>query len=813
MDKEKSKRSQNDQVHFILDLAVNCKLLTPEKEKQVLPEVIVYFKKKPEASLARYLVARNILSKDNVRFLYAVKKHLDTLMADRKFGRLGVANNFVTEEKVKQALDLQVEIFKTRKKSIRIGDILVQNNHISVADKTALLLTQDRIKDELLADALNAIAKNEMDQIEINKRFGAVAVKKKLVTTDQLNRALKIQKTESDNGQEKRTLADIFKTEYDLTDDDILSILKVQRTLETRRMNLEENLKAYHLEKTASQTLDPFFEYHVTEDRMKAVVWKTKKTEDQPSAKAFINWLALSGIVYGLCDMARINAFLSLNEVGVQLEVALGKKSVPFQKESAEFLFDMPMNDDSGVANTKTDGLVDEGDVLAKITPHREAVPGTDVFGRSIHSPDGPVSLLRAGHGVAKRGSRFVAKIKGYPQVFKNRTVFITPVLDEYETQQIEGNITRSSHADYPACNLNIKGSILKGVQLVCHHLVIDGDILGNVTATGNIEVRGNIGDRAVEKLRETPACMVEAKGQVRVSQTITNAIIIAGKGLLAANSDLVCSRVSASGDIVMNNIYSSRQAPSILKVTRENVIEVEKMSRKIKALSAGLANLTHKTELDDLSKALMEQIQVQNGYLEKQNVTLYLSRMLNDPQIQTMKTASIQERHAAYQTAGRQDDENRIVIPEQTKAYRFMTMIMDRIQPLKADEQSQYVKELNESISTLYKTSVKATDRMTKAYDARSKVIEDHVADTKPHIEKLESKISAFQNKKDMLLHQIDQSQAKERPVIKVRNQVDAKTIILGETARMVIEKAIHGVVFKENPDDRTMGVEGLFE
>lgn len=788
----------------MLDLAVNCKLLTADEERQVLPGMLDFFKKNQKESIGRYLVTHKILSKDNIQFLYSVKSHLDLLMADRKFGRLGVANNFVAPEKVQKALDMQVEIFKTRKKSIKIGDILVQNNDISVADKTALLLTQDRIKDELLADALNAIAKSEMEQLEMNKRFGAIAVKKQLISTDQLNQALKRQKQEVEKGSEKRILAEIFKELFDLSDKDIMSVLKVQKKLETKRMNLEKNLKAYNLEKTSNRELDTYFEYHVTDDKLKAIVTKTQKTDSTISTSDFLNWFSLSGIKYGLCNKDQIETFLNHEGDHTQLEIASGKAPVPFQKEKIEFHFDVQaMGNDEADAGADLP-TVKKDDVLATITPHEDAVPGTDVFGRPIHLPEEPVTFLGAGQGVAKQQTQFIALMPGHPQVFKDRTLFITPSLEGVQTQDIDGDITDEDHTDYPACNLNVKGNIVPGIHVACHDLTIQGDIMGNVTATGNIDISGNIGQGNLDSIDEKQHCKVEAAGHIRISHKIINANIIAKQGLNAPNSDLVASKVFACGDVVLNNIFSSRQAPSILKVTRENLIAIEKISKKIESLNAGLAKLTHKVELENLSKELMEQIQVQNGYLEKQNVTIFLNRMLNSPEVQTQGPKSIEEKYNIFKSLADEDNQDPIVIPEHTKAHRFMTIVMDKINPLNENDQKLYVKELYENISGMYKTAVKVTERINKKYEARSKMIDKQVEQSKSNIQKIEDKIDEFQHKKDLIMHGTDQSKMNIKPVIKVKNQAGKQTIILGETAKMVIDKSIYRVSLTETFDEK---------
>jgi len=822
MSKKKVNNKKSMECHALLDMAVNCKLMTAEQEKAALPQILDFFKKNPKESIPKYLVKHQILSIDNIQFIYSVKKHIHLLMVDKKFGKLGVANDFVAPEKVKKALELQVEIFKKRHKSVKIGDILVQNNDISIADKTALLLTQDRIKDELLADALNAMAKSEMERIAISKRFGAIAVKRQLIDTTQLNQALKAQKKEAKESEKKRPLGEVFKELFDMPEKDILSILKIQKKLETKRMNLERKLLEYNTEKESNQTLGAFYEYHVTDDKLQAFVYSIQTPEQKIPLPDFLNWFKLSGINYGICDKAKLQAFLARNETGGQLQIACGQMPKPFQNESVEYHFDtqfyeteetktsdgstdkkIPFKKESSKISQVPAPLVSKDDIIATLTPHQEAVPGTDVFGRPIHLPEEPVTFLAAGQGVMKQKNQFIALVPGHPKLFKKRTLFVTPAMDSLPTHEIEGDVVDDANEEYLASNLNIKGNIVPGIHLACHHLTIEGDIMGNVTVTGNIEINGGIGEEDPGSENKGQPCKVEAKGSIRVNQKIINANIIAKQGLNASNSDLVASSVTACGDIVLNNVFSSKQAPSVLRVTRENAIEINTLIRKMKALKKGLNKLNHKIELDELTKELMEQIQVQNGYLEKQNVMLYMNRALNEPvNSKGKKTLSIEQRIKEYEGKTQDVEGKQISIPEKTKAHRFMMIIVEKISALNEKDQKNYVSELYENISGMYKAAVKVTDRINKKFEARSKIIEAAVENSAKGIAKIQGKIISLNSQKDLLQLEIRKIDDTSKPVIRIKNQAGKQTMIFGERAKMIVDEPVYRVCLKEKKD-----------
>ena len=815
MTKETFKKKSSMGGQALLELAVDCKLITVPQEKEILPQLLEFSKKNPEKSPSVFLLKNQIFSEENIEFLYSIKKHLELLMADKKFGKLGVANHFVAPDKINKALDLQVEIFRKRKKSIKIGDILVQNHDMSVADKTALLLTQDRIKDELLADALNAIAKSKIEQIAINKRFGAIAVKKELIDTKQLNQALKAQQKEEKEGKKKRYLGDFLKELFSVSDNDILDILKIQKKLETKRMNLEKNLTQYNCEKNSNQALDAFYEYHVTEDKLKAFVGKTQKTAQKTPLDDFLNWFSLSGIKYGLCDTVKVQAFLARDEVEAQLEIAKGKAPRAFENELIDYHFDIHFFDDKEDRKAEDAPLVKKNDVLATITPHKEAEPGKDVFGRPIFLPEEPVIFVGAGQGVVKRKNEFIALSPGHPKLFKNRTLFVTPAMDLLSDQVIDGDITTDATDEYLSCNLNVKGNIIPGIHVACHNLIIEGDIMGNVIASGNIDIKGGIGMESSKDEKNSHLSRVEAKGSIQVSQKIINSNIVAKQGLKAPNSDLVSSRVLSCNDIVVNNIFSSRDAPSILRLTRENAIEIEKIEKAIRALKKGLDKLLHKPELDQLSKELMAQVQVQNGYLEKQNVMLYLNRISNDPKFNEINT--MDQKIKASEDTAKTADANQISIAVNTKAHRFMELILGKVKLLDEKNQQRYIQEFYNNIAALYKTAVKGTERIHKKYDARSRTIDVAIKKAGPKIDKITRKIDMLNSQKDLLL--LDQERSKERsdPVLKVKNQMGIHTIVWGEKAKMVVDETIYRVSVKEDRKTQAsqgvMRVQGFFE
>ncbi len=812
----KAKKKAEKESVELLELAVSCKLLTRDQEQKVLSQVLELSKQGTTTSLARFLYEQKFLEKDQIEFLFAVKKHLDTLMLDKKFGKLGVANEFVSRENVKKALDIQVEIFKQRQKSVKIGDILFNNNEISDADRTAILLTQDRIRDECLAEALNAIATSQMERTAINKRFGAIAVKKNLITTDQLNQALKLQKKQIKKDGKHQYLGQIFEKIFDLSEKQTLKILKIQKKLEARRMNLQKKVFAFNVEKESVKTLDQFLELSVADDKLSAFVVQKKGNSPEIAVDDVLNWLSNAGIKYGICNKKEIQDYFKLNDPDGPLKIARGKAPVQSKKEQVSLAFEIEQETGEDIADALDDFLVKKDDVIASVTPFEEGVPGKDVLGHPINIEQDESVILNSGEGVSRRDNDFIAMVDGRPRLYKNRTLFVLPAQLPVETKQVDGDVTPETADDYQDCNVTVSGSIAQGATLACHDLVVKGNVLGNVSAAGDIEIDGDIGD--VENSDDPqPSVQITTKGRLAVNGKSICAKIVTDNGLLAPKSSVVNSRIFSSGDVIAKNILSSEENPTVVRIAKKNLVELQKLKALISQEQQKLDELSHQPGLDALHAKLMKQVQVQNGYLEKQNVLSYLVRILDDPvlEIEEALAAKIE----AFETRNRQVDEKdrQDTIPENTKAFVFMKKILAKTEQMPPADQEKYVRELMDSIDGIYKSAVKGTERINKKYDAMSLQVENHIEKHRDKIAEKEKEIKDLLSQRDYLLVESNKAGGDDQLLIKIKNELGQHTIIKGEAAKLIVDEAIFGVFVRERgaggQKEAEMLVDGYFE
>jgi len=138
----------------------------------------------------------NLTSNEMILQLDVFDAYLQILVLDQQFAKLAIVNKMVSKKKIAQFFDYQQSYFKNYRIIIKIGDIMVQKGHLSRHQQISILLTQNRIENENLLDALNNLGETLPQKDSVNKRFGVLAIKNELVTLDQVNTALALQRTE-----------------------------------------------------------------------------------------------------------------------------------------------------------------------------------------------------------------------------------------------------------------------------------------------------------------------------------------------------------------------------------------------------------------------------------------------------------------------------------------------------------------------------------------------------------------------------------------------------------------------------------------
>lgn len=785
----------------LIALAVKCKFITANLEQAILSRLIAIYQKDPGYSVVTIFKETKILTQEKINYLLALKNHLKIKMLDKRFGEIGVSNRFITQKHVENALNVQDIFFRENRESKKIGDILVEKNVMSQANKTAILLTQDRIQDDLLEQAIYDIASSEMDRVTINKRFGAIAVKYNFISIAQLNQALRIQKKDAESGGEKRYLGQILKELFQLTEQNVHFILKIQQQIEKDRLSLEKAVTLYKSEISSSKRFNELFEFTVSQDKMEAWVHRKKESFENMELDHFHNWLKLNGIRFGLTSNELIKVFLSDFEIGYKLKIAQGTFPEPPIDEIVQFHFDIKSSTDTDINGQSSQIRVKKGAVLAKITPHKQGKPGTNIMGQTILPIEPRMHLLMCGNGVVKKGEYFLAGQDGIPVLFKQRTLFIEPCRHNRETKTLTGHLGVDTKETYRDVNLKVEGNIDAGGAVICHDLSITGNVLGKVDASGDINIKGDIGENESVVDRSNYRTIIMSGGNLNISKNITQAKVVASRNVVALNSNVFSSEIHAMETIILNNVHSSPEYPSVLEIGHIPNFKVDAVNRLIDKEIAVLRTLQEQDELDKLALKLQNHFNTQNEYLEKKQILAYLLNVCNAGELKHIE--SLGQKIQLYEPSnGTGPSDNGGVLLNNEYALAYMDEEIKQVEGLSIDQQRNYLSRRRVEISDMYRAAANRTERYTAEYQVRKKFIMEKVFEKQHEISLQKQKIEALMIQKDFLLLHKQPAALSPAPMIRVKNMVEKNTVIKGAHTSMVIKKSIYGVSIREIKD-----------
>jgi len=800
----------------LISLAVKCKFITANQEQAILSRLIAIYQNDPGYSVVTIFKETKVLTQDKINSLLALRNHLKIKMLDKRFGEIGVSNRFITPKHVETALNDQDAFFLENRESKKIGDILVEKNEMSRANKAAILLTQDRIQDDLLEQAIHDIAASEMDRATINKRFGAIAVKYNLISIAQLNQALRIQKKEVETKKRKRYLGEILQEFFQLTEQNVLFILKIQQQIEKERLSLEKAVTRYKSEISSSKRFNELFEFTVFQDRMEAFIHRKKESFENMELDHFHNWLKLNGIRFGLISNELIKVFLSDSEIGDKVKIAQGTFPGRSTDEIVQFHFDIHPSTDTDTNGQSLQTQVKKGAILAKITPHKQGKPGTDVMGQTILPTESRMHLLRCGNGVVKKGVYFHAGRDGVPVLVKHRTLFIEPCHRNRETKTLTGHLRGDTKETYRDVNLKIEGHIDVGGAVICHNLSIIGNVLGRVDASGDVNIKGHIGENESVLDRSNYRTMIMSGGNLKISKDIAQAKVVASRSVIASNSNVFSSEIHAMETIILNNVYSSPEHPSLLEIGHIPNFKVEAVNRLIDKEIAALRTLQKQDELDMLALKLQNYFNTQNEYLAKQQILTYFLDVCNADELKHIE--SLGQKIQLYEPSkgtGPSDSGGGLLDDEFALAY--MDQEIKQVEELNIDQQKSYLSKRRVEVSNLYRAAAGRTERYTAEYRVRKEMIMEKVFEKQHEVSLQKQKIEALMIQKDFLLLHKQSAALSPGPMIRVKNMIEKNTVIKGPHTSMVIKKSIYGVKIREIKDVITgnydIAIEGYYD
>jgi len=532
-----------EQNMHILHLAFDYLSIKSSEKEKIIAILETKSKENQGINIIDIFKLEKLIPDEDIGYLMIFDAHLQTLCKDQQFGRLAIANGLASKEDIAKALMHQQSNFEKYRINIKIGDVLVENKTITNSDRISILLTQNRIKDDNLFDALNGLGATQRQKDTINKRFGVFAIKNGLVTIEQVNSALDVQKNERSTLGKSRFIGQILQEIADLSDNQIQQVLLTQKIFEKKKLDLEKALYTVKSEITISKKLNRLFEYHITKDGIEAFVTKRKDIEETIPIYEFIIWMRRVGIKFGVVDDAVLEEFIQNADKKSQISVAKGVLPKQCLDESIKFYFKnefTPAPQQENVASL----IIKKGSPLAQIIPGQGGKPGRGVSGLPIQPGKSSNCVLNAGTGVIQKGPVFLAQIDGHPML-KNKTILmIEPVSEAPEIKTLNTRISEDTKDKYESEKLELNGTITPEGVLRCRSLLLHGPLLGSVICTGDVDVKGEIGIDA----------SIISQGSIKASKPILNSKILTTGDLVAYNSPVIGSDVTAFKGITIKD-------------------------------------------------------------------------------------------------------------------------------------------------------------------------------------------------------------------------------------------------------------------
>lgn len=263
------------------------------------------------------------------------------------------------------------------------------------------------------------------------------------------------------------------------------------------------------------------------------------------TAEEMLTEIRAKKIVYGICT-ENITAFFKDRSYCQDVVIAQGKPMVAGIPAKIEYTFPTErkakpaLRDDGSVDFHKLNTVCPckEGEVLARLTPAVQGIPGCNIYGKELIPPTVKEEKLRFGRNIDLSDDRLaiMSKINGHV-TFINGEVFVSDLLELKNVDASTGDVEHNG-------SIVVYGNVCSGYSL---------------KASGDIEIRGIV----------EGAC-VEAGGNISIARGMNGM----SKGVLTAKGHVVSkflenAEVSALGYVSAEAILHSQvRAGTEIEVT-----------------------------------------------------------------------------------------------------------------------------------------------------------------------------------------------------------------------------------------------------
>lgn len=524
-----------------------------------------------QGNIDTVLLETGIIEGAHLEFLHGGVKHLEIKSLDRKFGQIAVENRIATPKVVNSALSEQTELFKSKRKNHIIGDILIRNREITTAQRDEILLIQNRVPEEDWEQALQSVARSALQEKEESARFGAIAIKRKLLTQQQVQEALRIQDEENRAFKNKeaaageknrkkakpRWIGKILTDDFGLRLSDKDRILKEQMKQRIAILNLKWGVNISRAQQELIDALDRYFGIEFDGARTGAHIRVLGQIPETVTRDDIILWLSGKKVTFGRIDQSIGLLLAGKVGKGVRIPIARARRPVP-AKTAPQLFFDNTEN--PGDSASRLDHLVRKNKILATVS-RTEGKPGMDVSGNPLRAPLSDSHSIRTGHNVRRSGNNYIATCDGLPEFSETGTLSVSGKI------VIDGDIDREGSPAEFRCDFEIRGNLTGGVPLACRSLIcknLEGDaetsdactVIGRATnalvrAGGVVTLGSVLGSRILCEKN----IIIQASPPGESENRIENAELHSERACRIAKSSLAATVVRATGEILLDAV------------------------------------------------------------------------------------------------------------------------------------------------------------------------------------------------------------------------------------------------------------------
>ena len=820
-----------DRNRRLLGLALDCRLIYPRKKEKIEGILQDRLKEEDTVDVIDILKEEKVLTEEKAAYLLSLDAHTATCTRDQMFGRLAAANQMASESDIQAALGFQQARFRQTGESLRLGRILMDRGIITQAECTAILMTQNRIRNQELLTAMESLGRSPGEQEMINKRFGAIAIKKGLATADQVGQALRCQRQAAARKEPVRFLGVLLGEIAGFGRDKIDAVLDAQKLMEIRRLDLLKALYPVKAELKVFKRLNRIFSYTISPDGIEAYAKKITEPQTPVPVYEFTIWLKKTGICFGILNDALLTEFIETAPPEESVLVARGQEPENARDQGVRFYFEDrascadPKGEKAEEKSHPPPGPVTAGDLLAQIIPGQKGRPGKNVLGHPVYPASPAVRALYPGQGVVRKDNDFLASKDGLPRLKNGTTLVVEAMQTPSEATILTMNLGEDTRDQYLQTDLTLKGNILPGAVLKCRSLHLKGNLLGEVGCDGDMTIDGDIGqhpDSPPEAEGKTPSpppkdppgdaapvspgtppmADVRCHGSIKATGSVLHADILCAGTFMAMNASAAGSRICAGKGLTLKEAVAGPRGPCILRTGLPPKDPLLSIDQTLEARICDVSALKKQGEISRLTQEFHRDMQKAVQHRLEQDIYRDLIQIIQGPEL--YQYTELQDKlDYLYSLPDYSSIKGYFLKIPQTEA--ASKVVAQFLPPANKQGIEEILKQLRSRIDPEPESpddapAMTETERLEVAFKARLDALEQEAEENREEIRQTEREIAALNAAREKLgrtyLKDLTPS---EFPVIRIKTKCEKGSIIRGVLASLTLEKTVYNVRFRE--------------